>query len=64
MKPSIITKAAAQRRGLASPYSPEPLSLDALRARRVLARVCVSDALAREIGQMAFASVDRWGARA
>ncbi len=61
VKPSIITKAAAQRRSLASPYSPEPLSLDALRARRVLSRVAVSDVLAREIAAMAFTPADRWG---
>ncbi len=61
MKTSIITKAAAQRRSLASPYSPEPLSIDALRARRVLSRVAVSDVLAREIAAMAFTPADRWG---
>lgn len=60
MKPSTITKAAAQRRSLASPYLLEPLSLDALRARRVLSRVAVSDVLAREIAAMAFTPADRW----
>lgn len=61
MKPSLITEAAAQRRSLVPAYSPEPLSLDALRARRVLSRVAVSDVLAREIATMAFTPADRWG---
>lgn len=64
MKPITITKSAAQRHNLVPPYSPEPLSLDAIRARRVLARVTVSDALAREIGALAYAQADHWGVRA
>ncbi|WP_157080568.1 hypothetical protein [Methylobacterium variabile] len=64
MKPNTVSAAAMQRRNLASLSSPEVPALDVLRARRVLSRVAVSDALAREIGALAFAQVDHWGARA
>lgn len=64
MKSRTVNRVAGQR---PSPFPSQPSEtpiIDTIRASRITARVAVSDALAREIGALAFTSADRWGARA
>lgn len=65
LKVSRSYSAQAAQRQLKSVlhYPDEMPPPEILRARRVLSRIAVSDALAREIGALAFGSAETWRAR-